>query len=73
MTVMAETSGGQRLLMQVHRRMHRGVGEQLVEGDGRIGVGCCVITAGLMIRGVRHGCETIFDTTDAKIRAENLH
>ena len=73
MTVMAETSGGQRLLMQVHRRMHRGVGELLVEGDGRIGVGCCVITAGLMIPGVRHGCETIFDTTDAKIRAENLH
>ena len=53
--------------------MHRGVGELLVEGDGRIGVGCCVITAGLMIPGVRHGCETIFDTTDAKIRAENLH
>ena len=73
MTVTAETSGGQRLLMQVHRRMHRGVGELLVEGDGRIGVGCCVITTGLMIPGVRHGYETIFDTTDAKIRAENLH
>ena len=72
MTVMAETSGEQQLMVRAYRRMHRGVGELLVEGDGRIGVGCCVITAGLMIRGVRHGCETIFDTTDAKIRNKNL-
>eukprot|EP00956_Cyclotella_meneghiniana_P034725 scaffold107878_cov46-Cyclotella_meneghiniana.AAC.1 len=70
---MAETSGEQQLMVRAYRRMHRGVGELLVEGDGRIGVGCCVIAAGLMIRGVRHGCEAIFDTTDAKIRAENLH
>eukprot|EP00956_Cyclotella_meneghiniana_P036509 scaffold126557_cov76-Cyclotella_meneghiniana.AAC.1 len=73
MTVMAETSGGQRLIRRAHRRMPRGVGEWLVEGDGRILVGCCVITAVETIRGVRHGCETNFDTTDAKIRVENLH
>ena len=60
-------------MMRAQRRMPRGVGEWLMEEEGRIGVGCYVITAGLMIPGVRHGCETIFDTTDAKIRAENLH
>eukprot|EP00956_Cyclotella_meneghiniana_P030316 scaffold75832_cov39-Cyclotella_meneghiniana.AAC.2 len=53
MAVTAETSGGLRLLMRAHRRMPRGVGKWLVEGDGRIQVGCCVITAGLMIRGAR--------------------
>ena len=60
-------------MMRAHRRMPRGVGEWLMEGGGRIPVGCCVITAGMMIRGVRHGCEAIFDLMDAKIRAENLH
>ena len=59
--------------MRAHRRMHRGVGEWLAEGGGRTLVGCCVITAAMMIRGVRHGCEAIFDLMDAKIRAENLH
>eukprot|EP00956_Cyclotella_meneghiniana_P006507 scaffold8542_cov60-Cyclotella_meneghiniana.AAC.1 len=72
MAVTAETSGG-RLLMRAHRRMPRGVGEWLAEGGGRIPVGCCVITAAMMIRGVRHGCEAIFDLMDAKILAENLH
>ena len=53
--------------------MPRGVGEWLTEGGGRILVGCCVITAAMMIRGVRHGCETIFHLMDAKFWAENLH
>ena len=35
-------------MMRAHRRMPRGVGEWLAEGDGRIPVGCCVITAGMM-------------------------
>lgn len=73
MAVMAETQGGQRLIMRAHRRMPRGVGEWLAEGEGPIPVGCCVITAGVMIRGARHGCERIFDATDAKFRDENLH
>eukprot|EP00956_Cyclotella_meneghiniana_P003936 scaffold4738_cov61-Cyclotella_meneghiniana.AAC.2 len=60
-------------MMRAHRRMPRGMGEWLAEGSGRIPVGCCVITAGMMFRGVRHGCEAIFDWMDAKIRAENLH
>eukprot|EP00956_Cyclotella_meneghiniana_P040293 scaffold191639_cov36-Cyclotella_meneghiniana.AAC.1 len=71
MAVTAETSGGWQLMMRAQRRMPRGVGEWLMEGEGRNPVGCCVITAVKAIRGVRHGCETIFDTTDAKIRAEN--
>eukprot|EP00956_Cyclotella_meneghiniana_P033521 scaffold96751_cov52-Cyclotella_meneghiniana.AAC.1 len=53
MTVAAETSGGLGLLMPAHRRMPRGVGERLGEGGGRIPVGCCVITAAMMIRGER--------------------
>ena len=59
--------------MRAHRRMPRGMGEWLAEGEGPIPVGCCVITAGVMIRGVRHGCERIFDATDAKFRDESLH
>ena len=58
-------------MMRAHQRMPRGVGEWLMEGGGRILVGCCVITAAMMIRGVRHGCEAIFDLMDAKIRAKN--
>ena len=73
MAVMTETSGGPTLTMRAHRRMPRGVGEWLAEGEGPNPVGCCVITAGLLIRGVRNGCETIFDATDAKFRDENLH
>ena len=53
--------------------MPRGVGEWLAEGEGQHPVGCCIITADKLIRGDRHGCETIFDTTDPKIQAENLH
>ena len=60
-------------MMRAQRRMPRGVGKWLMEGEGRNPVGCCVITAIEAIRGVRHGCETIFDTTDAKICAEDLH
>ena len=60
-------------MMRVHRRLPRGEGEWLAEESCRILVGCCVITAAMMIRGVRHGCEAIFDLMDAKIRAKNSH
>eukprot|EP00956_Cyclotella_meneghiniana_P003166 scaffold3886_cov58-Cyclotella_meneghiniana.AAC.1 len=38
----------------------------LTAGGGRIPVGCCVISAGMMIRGVRHGCEAIFEKFEPK-------
>ena len=60
-------------MMRAQRQMPRGVGEWLTEGEGPHPAGCCVITAGHDHSGVRHGCEANFDTTDAKIRAENLH
>ena len=41
---MTETSGGPTLTMRAHRRMPRGVGEWLAEGEGPNPVGCCVIT-----------------------------
>ena len=40
--VMAETPGGQRLMMRAHQRMPRGMDEWLAEGEGPIPVGCCV-------------------------------
>ena len=56
-------------MMRAQRQMPRGVGEWLTEGEGPHPAGCCVITAVEAIRGVRHGCETNFDTTDAESRA----
>ena len=44
----------------------------MAEGDGRIPAGCCVITAGVLILGVRHGCEQFFDATDAEFQNNNL-
>eukprot|EP00956_Cyclotella_meneghiniana_P010399 scaffold14401_cov58-Cyclotella_meneghiniana.AAC.22 len=73
MVVTAETSGGQQLMMRAHQRMPRGVGEWLAEGEGPNPVGCCVITAVEAIRGVRHGCETNFDSMNANFRDENFH
>ena len=56
-------------MMRAQRRMPRGVGEWLMEGEGRNPVGCCVITAVEAIRGVRHGSEPKLCTVNAKSRA----
>eukprot|EP00956_Cyclotella_meneghiniana_P010299 scaffold14204_cov87-Cyclotella_meneghiniana.AAC.3 len=73
MVVTARTSGGQQLMMRAHRRMSRGRGEWLAEGEGPNPVGCCLITAVEAIRGIHHGCEAIFYSMDANFRDENLH
>ena len=51
MGVTAETSGGQQLMMRAHRRMPRGMGEWLAEGEGPNQVGCCFITTVEAVRG----------------------
>ena len=62
-------------MMGAHQRMRMpsGMGEWLAEGGGQIPARFCIITAGVLFRGVRHGCERIFDATNAEFRNKNLH
>ena len=53
--------------------MPSGMGEWLAEGGGQILSGFCVITTGVLSRGVCHGCEQIFDVANAEFWNKNLH